>query len=105
MGRRDAAAGRDRGVGAGGARARPPVPSGSVTPLQELRAAVEAASATLRNGDGATAPTVERPRREGFGDYSTNAAMLLAGSLGAPPREIAERLGEAVKQHLGAGLA
>jgi arginyl-tRNA synthetase len=75
-----------------------------VTPLQELRAAVAAASATLRNGDGA-APTVERPRREGFGDYSTNAAMLLAGSVGRPPREIAERLGEELEQRLGAGLA
>ena len=75
-----------------------------MTPLQEIRAAVEAASATLRSGDGATAPTVERPRREGFGDYSTNAAMLLAGSLGAPPREIAERLGEDLRQRLGAGL-
>jgi arginyl-tRNA synthetase len=77
-----------------------------VTPLQDLRAAVEAASAALRDGAAAsTAPTVERPRREGFGDYSTNAAMLLAGSLGAPPREIAERLGQEIQQRMGAGLA
>jgi len=76
-----------------------------VTPLQDLRAAVEAASATLRNGGAATAPTVERPRREGFGDYSTNAAMLLAGSVGQPPRDIAERLGEDLQQRLGTGLA
>jgi arginyl-tRNA synthetase len=75
-----------------------------VTPLQDLRAAVEAASAALRNGDASTAPTVERPRREGFGDYSTNAAMLLAGSVGRPPREIAERLGEELRERLGAGL-
>jgi arginyl-tRNA synthetase len=79
-----------------------------VTPLQDLRAAVEAASAALRNGGGAlggTAPTVERPKREGFGDYSTNAAMLLAPSVGAPPREIAERLGEQIQQRLGTALA
>jgi arginyl-tRNA synthetase len=78
-----------------------------VTPLQDLRAAVEAASAALRNGAavGGAAPTVERPRREGFGDYSTNAAMLLAGSVGRPPREIAERLGAELQQRLGAGLA
>jgi arginyl-tRNA synthetase len=76
-----------------------------VTPLQDLRAAVEAASAALRDGDGATAPTVERPRRDGFGDYSTNAAMLLAPSVGAPPREIAERLGAELERRLGAGLA
>ncbi|MGN6189365.1 MAG: arginine--tRNA ligase [Conexibacter sp.] len=76
-----------------------------MTPLQQLRAAVEAASASMRNGDGGAVPTVERPRREGFGDYSTNAAMLLAGSIGAPPREIAERLGEELRRRLGAGLA
>jgi len=105
LGRHHAAAERDRGARGEGARAGPPVPSGPVTPLQELRAAVEAASATMRNGDGATAPTVERPRREGFGDYSTNAAMLLAGSLGKPPREIAARLGEELERRLGAGLA
>jgi arginyl-tRNA synthetase len=74
--------------------------------LQDLRAAVEAASAVLRDGaDAGTAPSVERPRREGFGDYSTNAAMLLAPRVGAPPREIAERLGEQLEQRLGAGLA
>jgi len=78
-----------------------------VTPLQDLRAAVAAASAALRDGGaaGGAAPTVERPKREGFGDYSTNAAMLLAGSVGAPPREIAERLGADLQQRLGAGLA
>jgi arginyl-tRNA synthetase len=91
--------------GARGADARAPLPSDAVTPLQDLRAAVEAASAALRSGDGAMAPTVERPKREGFGDYSTNAAMLLAPSVGAPPREIAERLGEQIRQRLGAGLA
>jgi arginyl-tRNA synthetase len=79
-----------------------------VTPLQDLRAAVEAASTAVRDGEpakGAAAPTVERPRREGFGDYSTNAAMLLAGSVGQPPREIAARLGAELEQRLGAGLA
>jgi arginyl-tRNA synthetase len=75
--------------------------------LQELRAAVEAASAALRDGGEGTpgtAPTVERPKRDGFGDYSTNAAMLLAPSVGAPPREIAERLGDELATRLGDGL-
>jgi arginyl-tRNA synthetase len=85
-----------------------PLPSDAVTPLQDLRAAVAAASASLRNGDAAakagTAPAVERPKRDGFGDYSTNAAMLLAPSVGAPPREIAERLGAELAQRLGGGL-
>jgi arginyl-tRNA synthetase len=73
------------------------------TPLDDLRAAVEAAAADLRNGasPAATAPTLERPKRAGHGDYSTNAAMLLAPALKAPPREIAERLGEALRNRLG----
>jgi arginyl-tRNA synthetase len=72
-------------------------------PLDELRAAVEAAAADLRNG--AAPPraraTLERPKQAGFGDYSTNAAMLLAPALGEPPRQIAERLGERLADRLG----
>jgi hypothetical protein len=74
-----------------------------VTPLDELRAAVEAAAADLRNGasPAGTRASFERPKQAGFGDYSTNAAMLLAPALKAPPREIAERLGERVRERLG----
>jgi arginyl-tRNA synthetase len=63
-------------------------------PLDELAAAVRAAVAAVV-GDGATPaaqPTLDRPRRKGLGDYSTNAAMLLAPTLGEPPREVASRL-------------
>ena len=78
-----------------------------MTPLQHLRAVVEEASAAVR-GDGAaaggSAPTVERPRRDGFGDYSTNAAMLLAPAVGRPPREIAEQLGGVLQEALGSAL-
>jgi len=70
------------------------------TPIDDLRTAVEAAAAELGNGAAAT-PTLERPKKAGFGDYSTNAAMLLAPKLGASPREIAERLGEALRERLG----
>src|SRR5919199_3611546 len=70
-----------------------------MTPIEELRAAVQAAAADL--GDGATAPSLERPRKAGFGDFSTNAAMLLAPALKAPPREIAEKLGAALTERLG----
>jgi len=72
------------------------------TPLDELRAAVEAAAGDLRNGagTGVARPTLERPKKAGFGDYSTNAAMLLAPALGEPPRAIAERLGEALRGRL-----
>ena len=70
----------------------------AVHPIDELRAAVEAAAGDLRNGKPApnTRASFERPKKAGFGDYSTNAAMLLAPALGAPPREIAERLGAKV---------
>ena len=73
------------------------------TPLDDLRAAVEAAAADLRNGASGSSvrPTLERPKRADHGDYSTNAAMLLAPALKAPPREIAERLGAALSQRLG----
>jgi arginyl-tRNA synthetase len=47
---------------------------------------------------------LERPRRAQFGDYSTNAALLLAPSVGAPPREVAERLGSALQARLGGSL-
>jgi len=49
--------------------------------------------------------TLERPPRPDFGDYSTNAALLLAPRLGAPPREVAERLGAELREALGERLA
>ena len=77
-----------------------------MTPIEDLRSAVEAAAADLRNGGQApsTAPTLERPKKAGFGDFSTNAAMLLAPALKAPPREIAEQLGAALQEKLGSQL-
>src|SRR5256714_3341718 len=50
-------------------------------------------------------PRLERPKRQGQGDYSTNAAMLLAPVLDAPPRVIAERLGGEVTARLGEQVA
>jgi len=68
-------------------------------PIEDLRSAVQDAAAEL--GDGSATPTLERPKKAGFGDYSTNAAMLLAPRLGAPPREIAEKLSAALRDRLG----
>jgi arginyl-tRNA synthetase len=75
-------------------------------PVLELRVAVEAAAAAVRGGDGdpPAQARVERPKREGQGDYSTNVAMLLAPALKAPPREIAERVGASLADSLGAEL-
>jgi arginyl-tRNA synthetase len=76
-----------------------------LTPLQQLRATVLAAAEELAGGSAARdAISLERPRRAQFGDYSTNAALLLAPRLGAPPREVAERLGGALGARLGASL-
>ena len=72
-----------------------------MTPLNDLKTAVQTAAAELRNGGAASDRlSLERPKRAGFGDYSTNAAMLLAPALGEPPRAVAERLGAALQERL-----
>jgi arginyl-tRNA synthetase len=74
-------------------------------PLEFLRIAVIDAAEQLAGGDGErSAITLERPRRAQFGDYSTNAALLLAPGLGVSPRELAEQLGGALRERLGASL-
>jgi len=69
-------------------------------PLSELRGAVSAATAALRDGE-ALEPSLERPPKPELGDYSSNAAMLLAAPLGQPPREVAERLQGELAGRLG----
>jgi arginyl-tRNA synthetase len=76
-----------------------------VTPVTDLRAAVEAAAAGLANGAATKSqPTFERPKQADHGDYATNAALVLAPLLKAPPREVAERLGGALRDRLGDAL-
>ena len=71
-------------------------------PLSQLRAAVQTAAATVKgNGEAPAHTRVERPKRADQGDYSTNVAMLLAPTVGAPPREIAERVGASLAADLG----
>jgi arginyl-tRNA synthetase len=73
-------------------------------PVADLTGAVAAAATGLR-GDGAVElPRLSRPPRADFGDYSTNAAMLLAPALGEQPRAIAERLGDSLGTRLGAAV-
>ena len=77
-------------------------------PVSELRAALGAAAAALRGSgsetDLSSGMRLERPKRAGQGDYATNAAMLLAPALGAPPREIAAQLGDRLGAILGDAL-
>jgi arginyl-tRNA synthetase len=77
------------------------------SPFHALIRAVDSAAAAVRGGDGAGSAQLrlERPKHENQGDYSTNAAMLLAPALSQPPRVIAERLGAALVQQLGDDLA
>jgi arginyl-tRNA synthetase len=83
------------------------VPDSCPAPIRELHDAVLAAAATVRGEAGASGlaePRLERSKRAGHGDYSTNAAMLLAPVLRAAPREIAERLGIELQKLLGEAL-
>jgi arginyl-tRNA synthetase len=92
------------------------------TPLEALRAVVLDAAAELAGdpsaasdglagsaaagggGGGHASISLERPRQARFGDYSTNAALLLAPRCGEPPRDVADRLGIALRARLGASL-
>jgi arginyl-tRNA synthetase len=75
-------------------------------PLGKLDAQVRAAVAAVRGtaGEPSAQLRLERSRRDDQGDYSTNAAMLLAPVLGAAPREIAERIGAELTSTLGESL-
>lgn len=73
-------------------------------PVAELHAAVERAAGEVADTPLRSRPTLERPKQADHGDYSTNVAMLLAPAAGAPPREVAERVGERLRAALGPQL-
>ncbi|HUE27580.1 MAG TPA: arginine--tRNA ligase [Solirubrobacteraceae bacterium] len=75
-------------------------------PLHELDLRVREAAAVVRGsaGESSAQLRLERSRREGQGDYSTNAAMLLAPVLDTAPRVVAERIGEELSVTLGEDL-
>jgi arginyl-tRNA synthetase len=73
-------------------------------PITDLATAVRDAAARVRGSELPQAPTLERPPRPEMGDYSTNAAMLLAPTLGEPPRDIAARVADELSGALGEGL-
>jgi arginyl-tRNA synthetase len=76
-----------------------------VRAVGDLRAALDAAVAALADGGAPrAAPTLEPPKQADHGDYATNAALVLAPVLGAPPREVAERLGDELRARLGPAL-
>jgi arginyl-tRNA synthetase len=78
----------------------------SLTTTEQLRAEVLGAAVALA-GEGMSLRqeiALERPPRAELGDYSTNAALLLAPGLGAPPREVAQQLGAELQARLGGNL-
>ncbi len=71
--------------------------------IAELRAAVQQAAQALRDGEPTSQePTLDRPPKPELGDYSSNAAMLLAAPLGEGPRDVATRLCAELERELGA---
>jgi arginyl-tRNA synthetase len=69
--------------------------------IAELRGAVEDAARALRDGERTEpAPALDRPPKPELGDYSSNAAMLLAAPLGERPRDVAERLRQELEREL-----
>jgi arginyl-tRNA synthetase len=71
-------------------------------PIAGLRAAVDRAARALRDGEPTgPEPTLERPPKPELGDYSSNAAMLLAAPLGENPRDVAARLVTRLGEELG----
>lgn len=74
-------------------------------PVDRLRNAIATAATTLRGEQGEPLEIeITRPPRAEFGDYSTNAAMLLAPAVGKPPREVAQRLSDTLAEQLGETL-
>ncbi|HEX8645836.1 MAG TPA: arginine--tRNA ligase [Thermoleophilaceae bacterium] len=74
-------------------------------PIADLAATVRSAAEDLAGGAAAMAGAkLDRPPRPDFGDFSSNAPMLLAPTLGEPPRAVAERLGGLVSERLDGSL-
>jgi arginyl-tRNA synthetase len=70
--------------------------------IAALRGAVDQAARALRDGEPTEpAPSFDRPPKPELGDYSSNAAMLLAAPLGDNPRAVAERLRAELERELG----
>lgn len=75
-------------------------PTDPVTRLQET---ITTTARTLA-GDDTVSPGLEVSPKPEMGDYSSNAAMLLAKPLGRPPREIAAELAEELGRELGESI-
>jgi arginyl-tRNA synthetase len=69
--------------------------------IAELRSAVNKAARALRDGEATSPePSLDRPPKPELGDYSSNAAMLLAAPLGESPRDVAARISTELEREL-----
>ncbi|MEA2147837.1 MAG: arginyl-tRNA synthetase [Solirubrobacteraceae bacterium] len=83
------------------------VPAPIPDPLREVAEHVTAAATAVR-GEAGKAPAqirLEQPKHAAQGDFSTNAAMLLAPALKLAPRAIAERVSAELASRMGEELA
>ena len=69
-------------------------------PVTTLQKSITQVARTFA-GDESIEPSLEVPPKAELGDYSSNAAMLMARSLGRPPRDIAADLVVEVTAELG----
>jgi arginyl-tRNA synthetase len=83
-----------------------PTAESDTTPLGALQGALDDAAATVAGAAGPprSRPTLERPRQAGFGDYATNAALMLAPVVKAAPRDVAARVGQELERVMGPAL-
>jgi len=70
---------------------------------EQIRAELQRAARSIGAPDGVE-PAVERPRDQSHGDWASNLPMVLARPLKSKPREVAERLREAMSLS-GAGVS
>jgi arginyl-tRNA synthetase len=77
----------------------------TIDPVADLeRIVLDAAAELAGEARRPTTARLSRPPKPDFGDYSSNAPMLLAPLLGEPPRAVADRLGALVTKRLGDDL-
>ncbi|MDP2652153.1 MAG: arginine--tRNA ligase, partial [bacterium] len=70
---------------------------------EQIRKAVDVALAKM--GAGEVAFVVERPSDMQYGDYTTNAALAAAKTLGKNPKEVADELARFLIDELGKDIA
>ncbi len=75
-------------------------------PLAHLRAAVVGSAAAAAGAESAPpGVALERPKNQAHGDFATNAAMVCAPLAKDNPRNVAEKIGDALAEVLGEDLA